>query len=89
MKAVLGVVGYGGNYRSRRQRTGPELYGGPFCDCCFFLSTPATLIAGLMEGSNKSASVRGEKKKKNMLLFFNLRVSVYVCERRRSAYVFN
>lgn len=53
MRAAPGVAACRGNYRRRRQRTGPELYGGPLCDCCFFLSTPAILIAGLVEGGNK------------------------------------
>lgn len=60
MKAALGVAGYGGYYKRRRQRTGPKLYGRLLCDCCFFLSTPATLIAGLMEGSNKAAAGSNE-----------------------------
>lgn len=35
------------------------------CDCCFFLSTPARLIAGLMEGRNKTAAaLSGQKKLK-------------------------
>lgn len=77
MKAALGVAGYGGNYRRRRQRTGPELYGGPLCDCCFFLSTLATLIAGLGEGSNKTVTVSDDKKPNTLLL--NLCVSIYMC----------
>lgn len=51
IKETLGVAGYGGNYR---RRTGPELYSRPLCDCCFFLSTLATLIAQLMVWSSKT-----------------------------------
>lgn len=72
----------------RRQRTGPELYGGPLCDCCFFLSTPATVIAGLMADSNKTAAVKRwtcAEEPKNLLYLRLLCVSVYiyVCVRER------
>lgn len=57
MKVTLGVSGYVGNYRNRRQSAVSGLYGRPLSDCCFFLSTPTSLIAGLMAGSNRMANL--------------------------------
>lgn len=86
MKGAPGVAAYRGNYSSRQQRSGPELYAGPLSNYCLFfsLSTLATLIAGLT--SFKTAAASGEHEQRMLNTLFVSVVSsamyklwVYVC----------
>ncbi len=74
MKAALGVAAYGGNYKRRRQKTGPEYFTADLSVIVVFSSPPHYTDCRAHVRAAKSS-----KQKKLLSLLIWERESVYVC----------